>query len=162
MAIKVGNIPAFDQYPTVGIGLSVPFQSTPLAINTPGSLLPPTGSDVIANATSGSDSIFNINYTTAEQVKYNLINYFLTSKGERVFNPSFGSNVQAFLFEQNDPSSLEILKKSIEEDISLVFSVIELKEVKIIADEDYYSVTIQIFYSVFSSLNEFVEFNMPP
>ena len=39
MAIKVGNIPAFDQYPTVGIGLSVPFQST---------------------ATSGSDSIFNI------------------------------------------------------------------------------------------------------
>jgi len=140
MAIKVGNIPAFDQYPTVGIGLSVPFQST---------------------ATSGSDSIFNINYTTAEQVKYNLINYFLTSKGERVFNPSFGSNVQAFLFEQNDPSSLEILKKSIEEDINLVFSVIELKEVKIIADEDYYSVTIQIFYSVFSSLNEFVEFNMP-
>ena len=61
MAIKVGNIPAFDQYPTVGIGLSVPFQST---------------------ATSGSDAIFNINYTTAEQVKYNLINYFLTSKGE--------------------------------------------------------------------------------
>ena len=140
MAIKVGNIPAFDQYPTVGIGLSVPFQST---------------------ATSGSDSIFNINYTTAEQVKYNLINYFLTSKGERVFNPSFGSNVQAFLFEQNDPSSLEILKKSIEEDINLVFSVIELKEIKVIADEDYYSVTIQIFYSVFSSLNEFVEFNMP-
>ena len=36
-----------------------------------------------------------------------------------------------------------------------------LKEIKIIADEDYYSVTIQIFYSVFSSLNEFVEFNMP-
>jgi len=140
MAIKVGNIPAFDQYPTVGIGLSVPFQSP---------------------ATSGSDSIFNINYTTAEQVKYNLINYFLTSKGERVFNPSFGSNVQSFLFEQNDPSSLEILKKSIEEDINLVFSVIELKEIKIIADEDYYSVTIQIFYSVFSSLNEFVEFNMP-
>ena len=148
MAIKVGNIPAFDQYPTVGIGLSVPFKT---------GFLEASGS----TATSGSDAIFNINYTTAEQVKYNLINYFLTSKGERVFNPSFGSNVQSFLFEQNDPSSLEILKKSIEEDISLVFSVIELKEIKIIADEDYYSVTIQIFYSVFSSLNEFVEFNMP-
>jgi hypothetical protein len=140
MAIKVGNIPAFDQYPTVGIGLSVPFQSP---------------------ATSGSDAVFNINYTTAEQIKYNLINYFLTAKGERIFNPSFGSNVQAFLFEQNDPSSLEILKKSIEEDISLIFPTIKLKEVKTIADEDYYSVTIQIFYSVFSSLNEFVEFNMP-
>ena len=92
MAIKVGNIPAFDQYPTVGIGLSVPFQSS---------------------ANSGSDAVFNINYTSAEQIKYNVINYFLTSKGERIFNPSFGSNIRGYLFEPNDPASLEILKKSI-------------------------------------------------
>ena len=52
MAIKVGNIPAFDQYPTVGIGLSVPFQSS---------------------ANSGSDAVFNINYTSAEQIKYMLL-----------------------------------------------------------------------------------------
>ena len=161
MAIKVGNIPAFDQYTTVGIGLSVPFQSTPLAINTPGSLLPPTGSDVIANATSGSDSIFNINYTSAEQIKYNVINYFLTSKGERIFNPSFGSNIRGYLFEPNDPASLEILKKSIEDDMALVFPMVGLKEVKTSADPDYYSITIQIFYSVFSSLNESIEFNIP-
>ena len=125
MAIKVGNIPAFDQYPTVGIGLSVPFQSS---------------------ANSGSDAVFNINYTSAEQIKY---------------NPSFGSNIRGYLFEPNDPASLEILKKSIEDDMALVFPMVELKEVKASADPDYYSITIQIFYSVFSSLDESIEFNIP-
>jgi phage baseplate assembly protein W len=101
-----------------------------------------------------------VNYTTSEQIKYNLINYFLTRKGERVMNPSFGSIINGFLFEPNDPSSLQIIKKSIEDDINLIFPVIKLKEVKIIGDFDRYLI-IQIFYSVFSSLNESVEFNIP-
>ena len=140
MAIKVGNIPAFDQHPSIGIGLSVPFQST---------------------ATSGSDSVFNINYTTAEQIIYNIINYFLTSKGERVFNPTLGSNIRGYVFEPNDPSTLEILKKNIENDITLIFPMVKLQEIKTFSDPEYYNITVQIFYSVFSSLNEFVEFNMP-
>lgn len=140
MAIEIGNIPAFDNNPTVGIGLAVPFQST---------------------ATSGSDSVFRINYTTAEQVKYNMINYFLTNKGERIFNPNFGSIIPSQLFEPNDPSTVEIIKKSIEEDVALVFPMVALKEVIVSSDPDYYYLNIQIFYSVFSSLNEFVEFNIP-
>ncbi len=72
MAIEVGNIPAFDTNPSVGIGLAVPFQSA---------------------AVSGSDSVFKINYTTSEQVKYNMINWFLTNKNERVFNPNFGGDI---------------------------------------------------------------------
>ncbi len=140
MAIEIGNIPAFDNNPTVGIGLAVPFQST---------------------ATSGSDSVFRINYTTAEQVKYNMINYFLTSKGERIFNPNFGSIIPSQLFEPNDPSTVEIIKKSIEDDVALVFPMVTLKEVVVSSDPDYYYLNIQIFYSVFSSLNEFVEFNIP-
>ena len=140
MAIEIGNIPAFDQNPVVGIGLSVPFQS---------------------NAVSGSDSLFNINYTTAEQIKFNIINYFLTSKGERVFNPTLGSNIREYVIEPNDPSTLEILKKDIKENITLIFPMVTLKEIKVFSDTDNFSITVQIFYSVFSSLNEFVEFNMP-
>jgi phage baseplate assembly protein W len=140
MAIEVGNIPAFDQTPSVGIGLAVPFLST---------------------ATSGSDSVFRVNYTTAEQVKYNMINYFLTNRGERVFNPNFGGNIPRYVFEPNDPNTTETLKKSIEDDIALVFPMVKLKEVIPISDPEYYNLTIQIFYSVFSSLDEFIEFNIP-
>tara|TARA_B100000900_G_C20553568_1_gene705781 strand:- start:1183 stop:1605 length:423 start_codon:yes stop_codon:yes gene_type:complete len=139
MAIEIGNIPALDQSPTVGIGLSVPFQSS---------------------AISGSDSVFKINYTTAEQIKSNIINYFLTSKGERVFNPTLGSNITGYVFDPNDPSTLETLKKNIEDDITLVFPMVNLKKVITSSDSEY-NITVQIFYSVFSSLNEFIEFNMP-
>jgi hypothetical protein len=45
--------------------------------------------------------------------------------------------------------------------MALVFPMVELKEVKASADPDYYSITIQIFYSVFSSLDESIEFNIP-
>lgn len=140
MAIEIGNIPALDQSPVVGIGLSVPFQSA---------------------AVSGSDSLFNINYTTAEQIKFNMINYFLTSKGERVFNPTLGSNITGYVFDPNDPSTLEVLKKNIEDDVALVFPMVNLKKVITSSDPEYYNITVQMFYSVFSSLNEFIEFNMP-
>lgn len=140
MAIEVGNIRAFDQARTIGIGLSIPFQN---------------------GAVNGDDPVFKVNYTTSEQIKYNLVNYFLTTKGERVMDPNFGSIISRFPFEPNDPSSLQILKKSIEDDINLIFPVIKLKEVKIIGDYDRYFITAQIFYSVFSSLNESVEFNIP-
>ena len=140
MAIKVGNIPAFDQSTSTGIGLSVPFKN---------------------DATNGTDPIFTINYTTSEQIKYNLVNWFLTRKGERVFNPNFGSKINDFLFEQNNPNTTEIIKKIIEDDIKSIFPVIKLQEVKTTTNFDNYTITAQIFYSVFSSLNESVEFNIP-
>jgi len=140
MAIEIGNIPAFNQDPVVGIGLALPFQSI---------------------AVSGSDSIFKINYTTAEQVKYNMINYFLTNKGERVFNPNFGGDISRYVFEPNDPSTTETLKKGIEDDIALIFPMVKLKEVIINASPEYSTIEAQIFYSVFSSLDEFIEFNIP-
>jgi len=140
MAIEIGNIPAFDQDPVVGIGLAVPFQSS---------------------AISGSDSVFRINYTTAEQIKYNMINYFLTSKGERVFNPNLGSNITGYVFEPNDPNTTEVLKKNIEDDIALIFPMVKLKKVTVTSDPEYHNMTAQVFYSVFSSLNEFIEFNVP-
>tara|TARA_B100000497_G_C7602162_1_gene361771 strand:+ start:83 stop:508 length:426 start_codon:yes stop_codon:yes gene_type:complete len=140
MAIKVGNIAAFDQNPNIGIGLSIPFQN---------------------GASNGNDPVFATNYTTPLQIKYNLINYFLTRKGERVFNPSFGSIINDLVFEPNDPSLIEVIQKSIEEDIQSFFPVIKLKKVSVIPDFDNHIITSQIFYSVFSSLNEEVEFNIP-
>jgi len=140
MAIEIGNIPAFDQTPSVGLGLALPFKSL---------------------ATSGSDSIFKINYTSAEQVKFNMINWFLTNKGERVFNPNFGGGIPSYLFEQSGPAVLETLKKSIEDDIALVFPMVELKEVIVTESLDGHTIQTQIFYSVFSSVNEFIELNIP-
>jgi phage baseplate assembly protein W len=139
MSIKIGNIPALDFQESTGIGLALPFLASP---------------------TSGSDSLFKVNYTTAEQIKYNLINYFLHMKGERIFNPNFGSVINNFVFEQIDDFNISTLKGQIQEEVSLIFPQIKVTSINVIPDTEYHTVTIQIFYSVFNSLNEFVEFNI--
>lgn len=140
MAIKIGNLPAIDQQPAIGVGIGVPFLST---------------------AISGSDALFRINYTTADQLKSNMINYFLHSRGERPLNPNFGSRIYEFLFEQDSPSSNGILQTYIKEEINLLFPAVNLKEVKVISNSEYNIITIQISYSVFTSLDEFLELNIP-
>jgi phage baseplate assembly protein W len=52
--------------------------------------------------------IFKSTYTTTQQVKNKLINYILTTPGERFFNPGFGSGIKSLLFEQtNDLTQIE-------------------------------------------------------
>ena len=46
------------------------------------------------------EAVFNPTYTTKDQMRSNIINYFLTNKGERIFNPSFGANLREKLFSQ--------------------------------------------------------------
>jgi phage baseplate assembly protein W len=47
----------------------------------------------------GTDQLFNKTYNTKDQIKSNLINVLLTNRGERILNPSFGSNLKTLLFE---------------------------------------------------------------
>ena len=140
MAIEIGNIPALDNEPAVGIGIGIPFSSYPI---------------------SGSDAVFKINYTTSEQIRSNIINYLLTSKGERILNPNFGSNLKEFLFEQSDSESPQVLVQYLKDTLASVFPNVKVKKIEAIPSPEYNLVTIQIFYSVFTSVNEFIELNIP-
>lgn len=154
MAIEVGNIPAFDQSTITGIGLAVPFKNNPTQLT---SLI--EYPDFLASPVHNGDPVFTINYTTSEQIKYNLINYFLHMKGERIFNPNFGSVASNFVFETIDDTNINLFRKQIQEEIDLVFPQIKVSNLEVIPDPEYHTITVQIYYSVFSSLNEFVEFN---
>ena len=46
--------------------------------------------------------LFSLSYTTEEQSISNLKNLLLTRKGERLFQPEFGSDVYSLMFEQMD------------------------------------------------------------
>ena len=48
---------------------------------------------------NGPAGPFNKTYSTKDQTKSNLINLLLTDKGERVFNPEFGTDLKRVLFE---------------------------------------------------------------
>jgi phage baseplate assembly protein W len=51
------------------------------------------------NSTSNTGGAFQVNYTTLEQAKSNLINLILTKKGERVGQPDFGCDIWRILFD---------------------------------------------------------------
>ncbi len=51
---------------------------------------------------STKNSFFDLNYYTSDQIKANLINFLLTSPGERLMMPDYGCGYTSFLFENLD------------------------------------------------------------
>jgi len=92
--------------------------------------------------------VFTSTYTTKDAIKSNLINYFLTNRNERVFNPSFGGNLRAFIFEQITNQTTDALKEQIQSDLQRYFSLIQIRNLEILAAEDYNTVQVILTYSV--------------
>jgi hypothetical protein len=76
------------------------------------------------------DAVFVPTYQTRDQIKANLVNYLLTNKGERVFNPNFGADLRSLLFENITDSTLEELKFYIESNITTNFPQITVKQIE--------------------------------
>ena len=76
------------------------------------------------------DAVFVPTYQTKDQIRANLINYLLTNKGERIFNPDFGADLRALLFENVVDETLEDLTVRIQDSISLYFPQIEVKSIQ--------------------------------
>ncbi|MDA9050862.1 GPW/gp25 family protein [bacterium] len=79
MAFEVKKINPIDRQPRKAVGVQLPFSAK---------------------------SVFTSNYQTKDSIKNNLINFFLTNRGERYMNPTFGSILREKLF-QNINSELE-------------------------------------------------------
>lgn len=132
MATIVPKIFPIDTQPRVAIGVSVPFSGP---------------------------AVFNSTYQTKDQIKSNLINYFLTNKGERYLNPNFGGNLRATLFEQISQQALSGLETQIQADLSIFFPMVKVikLEIKEIINENIINVILD--YSVYNSRTENIELN---
>jgi hypothetical protein len=76
------------------------------------------------------DAVFNQTFQTRDQIKANLINYLLTNKGERVFNPDFGADLRNLIFQNIDDPTLESLRETIQSYISIYFPSVSVREIK--------------------------------
>lgn len=132
MAYIISSKFPLDTLPDVAIGVSVPFSA---------------------------GAVFNQTYITKDQIKSNLINYFLTNKGERYLNPNFGGNLRATLFEQISEQTLSGLEVQIQADLSVFFPMVRVisLQVKEIINENIINVILD--YSVYNSPTENIELN---
>lgn len=121
MAYNLRNINVLDLRPSVGIGVALPF-------NTP--------------------AVFQTVYTTKEQLKYNLINFLLTDKRERIFNPNFGADIRRQLFEQITADTFDVLDTQIRAGVEQYFPNVVITDLVIGAEPDKNLLTIQFSYTI--------------
>ena len=73
--------------------------------------------------------------TTLQQAKYNIINLLQTIPGERLGQPTFGSNLHTIIFEPLNEDFNEILEDSIRASLQQWLPYINIKKIEIITPE---------------------------
>lgn len=124
MSIKVQQIDPLDLRSSVGVGINLPF----------------TGK-----------AVFNTTYTTKDATKANLINYFLTNKGERYLNPNFGSDIRSLLFDNITEERVLNLKQRITRELELYFPRVNPTTFEITGESDTHTFRIHLKYQLLNT-----------
>ena len=107
-----------DTLPSVAVGIRLPFDGV---------------------------GVFGQNYTTQDQLKSNMINYMLTSPGERVFNPNFGAGIRDLLFSQE--SDLDAIDDALRTGITTQFPQITIVSLTVVVGDEPNTINITLKYS---------------
>lgn len=91
-------------------------------------------------------NVFNQTFTTKEQVKSNLINFILTNKGERLFDPTFGGDLRASLFEPD--TTFDSVAARLETEIYAYVPNIIIRNISLNKLSDQNLVNIILDYSI--------------
>jgi len=94
------------------------------------------------------NAVFVPTYQTRDQIKANLVNYLLTNRGERVFNPNFGADLRNLLFENILDSTTDDLRERIQMDIKAYFPEVEVKQVIFDNIPDSNTINFTLIYQV--------------
>jgi phage baseplate assembly protein W len=94
------------------------------------------------------DAVFVPTYYTRDQIKANMVNYLLTNKGERVFNPNFGADLRNLLFENIIDITTDELKNNIQNDIIQFFPEVIIKELQFDNVPDENTVNFTLTYQI--------------
>ena len=121
MAFEVKKIAPIDLEPRKAVGVSLPF--------------------------SGK-AVFNQTFETKQAIKTNLINYFLTGRGERYLNPTFGNLLQNLLFEQLTKDKVKQIDEQVRNDLEVFFPRVEPVEISTVGNPDTNTVSFSLSYKL--------------
>lgn len=121
MAFEAKKINPLDLQPRKAIGVSLPF--------------------------SGG-VVFNPTFTTKEAIKNNIINFFLTGRGERFLNPNLGVGLRNMLFDQITEEKVEIIDAQVRSALRNFFPSVVPNKISTTGSPDNNSVTFSMRYSI--------------
>jgi phage baseplate assembly protein W len=124
MPFNPQQINVVDLNPNVAVGVNLPFSG-------PG--------------------VFTSTFTTAQALKNNIINYFLTNPGELPLNPTFGGGLRNFIFEQIAEGTLNGLKENVKSKLEVYFPSVTIDSLDVLREDEQNTLTIQLKYSIAGS-----------
>ena len=88
--------------------------------------------------------VFNSIYSTREQIKFNVVNLVLTSKGERIENPNFGTTLRSQLFRQMTEDTIDSVREDIINSISLYIPEVAVRNIELLIEPNESSNTLLV------------------
>ena len=97
--------------------------------------------------------VFNSIYSTREQIKFNIVNLVLTSKGERIENPNFGTTLRNQLFGQMTEDTLDSVREDIINSIAIYIPEVAVRNIELLIEPNESSNTllVKITYEILIS-----------
>jgi len=121
MAFEAKKIDPLDLQPRKAIGVSLPFTGI---------------------------GVFNSTFATKDAIKNNLINFFLTGKGERFLNPTFGTGLRNLLFENISQQNIEAIDGEVRDSLRNYFPQVQPVTINTVGSPDSNTVTFSMRYQI--------------
>ena len=98
---------------------------------------------------NGPAGPFNKTYSTKDQARYNLINLLLTNKGERVFNPEFGTDLRRVLFESITEDIVPTIQNLVTTNVNIFVPEVQVTNIAVNTDnKENNSISVTVTYQL--------------
>ena len=91
----------------------------------------------------------DLNDEDGQAIKADLLHLILTKKGERLYNPNFGTDLVKFNFEPEDGMTLNAIKEEITSVIKIYLPKLQIDEITVEeSTENEYAAVVTINYTI--------------
>lgn len=97
----------------------------------------------------------NLNDNDQRAIKADLMHLLLTRKGQRLYNPDFGTNILEYIFEQNDTLTWGDIKEEVKASVKKYLPKLNINDISVTqSDKTEYAATIRLDYSISDNVFE--------
>lgn len=98
---------------------------------------------------SSKGFFLELSTTDSQAIKSDLMHLILTRKGQRLYNPDFGTNILKFIFEPNDDLTFNQIKGEITDVVKRYLPNLQINEISVTeSTESEYAAVLRIDYSI--------------
>lgn len=101
----------------------------------------------------------NLNSNDQRAIKADLLHLLLTMKGQRLYNPDFGTDLLRYIFEPNDSKNLSDIKDSVSTSVKKYLPNLTITSLTVTPSPDSeYAAVIQINYTISEDVFDIEDF----